>query len=293
MFHALRCHLRVCDDVRHWSYSVAATPTMEPSPVSAAVTSGDGQTGAPPSSSQRATNGSTSTPKVVYFIRHAESAYNAYKLNPINWLTLAALRDPLIFDPPLSPTGLTQLHTLTATAVKWKLTQRAQLLVVSPLKRAIDTALAVMGQQPTNQQQRTQPVDECSPHPLPVYVSALCSEVVDTSADIGSPPSVLSSVYPSLSFSHLSDAWWYHADPQQPRAISDEPEERVAHRVSSFLQWLCGRDERCIVVVSHSSFIRRCTGARLKIGNCQVQECTVAQQSDGRIEVRIVREALR
>ena len=125
-----------------------------------------------------------------------------------------------------------------------------------------------------------------------MFVSALCTEIVDTSADIGSSPAVLSAAYPLLSFSHLPEAWWYHADPLQPRAITDEPRDRVAHRVSSFLQWLCRRDETVIVVVSHSAFIRHCTGARLKIANCQLQECSVAQQPDGRITVTVTREAL-
>ena len=231
-----------------------------------------------------------SAPKVVYFVRHAESAYNAYKLNPLNWLTLAALKDPMLFDPPLSPLGLSQLTALTATAAKWRLTERAQLLVVSPLKRAIDTALAVMGQPLPGAASSSG--SSTSTYPLPVFVSPLCSEVVDTSADIGSPPSELSAAYPLLSFAHLPAAWWYHADPSQPRAIHDEPRERVAQRVSSFLQWLCRRPESSIVVVSHSSFIRHCTGARLKIANCQVQQCAVTQQRDGRISVTVVRDAL-
>ena len=223
--------------------------------------------------------------KVVYFVRHAESAYNAFKLSPVNWLTLRALRDPLLFDPPLSARGLSQLPPLSATASKWKLCERAQLLVVSPLKRAIDTALAVMGQ-------AVPPAAAATAYPLPVYVSALCSEVLDTSADIGSSPQQLHSAYPLLDFSHLPDAWWYHSDPKQPRAVTDEPPQRVAHRVSEFLQWLCERPEAAVIVVSHSSFIRHCTGARLKIDNCQVQECTVAQQPDGRIQVVVRREAL-
>ena len=113
--------------------------------------------------------------KVVYFVRHAESAYNAYKLNPVNWLTLRALRDPMLFDPPLSPLGLSQLAHLTHTANKWRLTERAQLLVVSPLKRAIDTALAVMEQPlPTATQQQSEAAQTGSaaatstpPYPLP------------------------------------------------------------------------------------------------------------------------------
>ena len=229
----------------------------------------------------------------MYFIRHAESAYNAYKLSPLNWLTLRALSDPMILDPPLSAVGLTQLSLLSATAAKWKLTEKAQLLVVSPLRRALDTALAVMGQAVPAAGQQAQRADSAgSTYPLPVYVSPLCTEVVDTSADIGSSPAVLSSAYPGLSFSHLPTAWWYHKDAAHPIAIHDEPKERVAHRVSSFLQWLCRREESCIVVVSHSSFIRHCTGARLKIANCQVQECAVQQQRDGRIQVTVVREAL-
>ena len=218
-----------------------------------------------------------SPPKSLFLIRHAESAYNAFKLSPVNWLTLRALQDPMIFDPPLSPLGLQQLTRLSELSARHQLTSRAQLLITSPLRRAIDTALAVLGP---------------PPYPLPVHVSPLITEVLDTSADIGSPPSVLSAQYPQLAFAHLPPAWWYHADPAQPRAITDEPLAVLLERMERFKAEVMGRSEVVVVVVSHSSFIKRLTGARSKIANCAVQECRMGFARDGRIHVQVVHDRL-
>jgi broad specificity phosphatase PhoE len=249
-----------------------------------------------PSTSSSSSWSDSSSSKSVYFIRHAESAYNAHKLRAVNWLTLAALRDPMIFDPPLSPRGLQQLIGLSEVVQRWGLRSKAELLVSSPLRRALDTAMAVQGEQFNIALTADGAAATAQPLPLPVLVSALCSEVVDTSADIGSSPSQLSSRYPQLSFSHLPDVWWYCRDEQRPRDIHDEPPARVEQRVAAFLEELWQRPERCLIVVSHSSFIRRCTRQRLKIANCCVQECRMERShtgsSGGQLRVTVVREAL-
>ena len=254
-----------------------------------------------PSSRQSPPSGSS---KRVFFIRHAESAYNAHKLRPVNWLTLAALRDPMIFDPPLSPRGLQQLTRLSDVVQRWGLRSQAELLVSSPLRRALDTAMAVQGEQfniALTAADGAAGAAQPPPLPLPVLVSALCSEVVDTSADIGSAPSELQSRYPQLSFAHLPQVWWYCRDEQRPRDIHDEPPARVEQRVAAFLEELWQRPERCIVVVSHSSFIRRCTGQRLKLSNAAVQECSMdrpapvrgsAGSGSGQLRVSVVRDTL-
>ena len=210
-------------------------------------------------------------------------------MSPVNWVTLRALSDPMIFDPPLSPLGLQQLLALGRLSAQQRLTSRAQLLICSPLRRAIDTALAVLGDayNPALPASPSPP-----PYPLPVLISPLITEVLDTSADIGSDPSTLASMYPALSFSHLPPAWWYHKDPAQPRAITDEPLPHLQARIDRFCQEAMRRSERALIVVSHSSFIRRITGARSKIANCCVQECRMGYARDGRLHVQVVQERL-
>ena len=234
-------------------------------------------------------------PKTVFFIRHAESAYNAFKMSPVNWLTLRALADPMIFDPPLSPVGLQQLIALGQLSARQRLTSRAQLLICSPLRRAIDTALALLGDEfnPALKALNTSPATSPPPpYPLPVLISPLITEVLDTSADIGSDPSTLSSLYPALQFGHLSPAWWYHADPAYPRAITDEPLPHLLERLHRFSLDVMRRPEHSILVVSHSSFIKRITGARTKIANCVVQECRMGFARDGQLHVQVVQEKL-
>jgi broad specificity phosphatase PhoE len=261
--------------------------------IPAEATGGSGSHTSDSSSASSSSSSSSAPPssKTIYFIRHAESAYNAHKLRPYNWLTLRALKDPMIFDPPLSPRGLQQLIALSAVVSRWSLRSKAQLVICSPLKRAIDTAMAVEGEE-FNIAMAGGKQSPASPLPVPVFVSPLCAEIVDTSADIGSSPSLLSSLYPALSFSHLPSAWWYHKDVAHPRAIDAEPAQRVEDRVDEFLMDLWSRAELSIIVVSHSSFIRKCTTARLKIANCCVQECRMDRGKDGKLRLQIVRERL-
>jgi len=274
-------------------------------------------------SSSISSSDSNKFPKTILFVRHAESAYNAFKFSPINWLTLRALRDPMIFDPPLSPKGVKQLIQLGDLMEHHKILEKAEIIIASPLIRAIDTAMAVMGKKfnpalnkkqaekdkkiaaeakkvtetaatsETSQQQTQQPppaaadsmdsasstILSSSHFPVPILISPLCTEILDTSADIGSSPAELVKNYPLIDFSELKESWWYY-EGENPRSITDEPKQKVAERVKQFKEFIAARPETFLVIVTHSSFIKHCTGAKTKIPNCAVQECEMENSSN-------------
>ena len=178
------------------------------------------------------------TARTVHLIRHGQSLFNA-AFDP------ATRSDPMLFDAPLSPKGRAQAAALRAEAHGLG----AELIVTSPLTRAIETTLAAFG-----------------PDHGPVLVEALHRERVEHSCDVGRPPAELAQAFPGLAFDHLDDPWW-HSDGSHPRAIVVEPEPVLLTRVAAFRAWLGARRERVIAVVGHGTFLNRLTG--LEFRNCQ------------------------
>lgn len=153
--------------------------------------------------------------------------------------------DPMIFDAPLSEIGVGQ-----ATALRGEVhTLGVELIVTSPLTRAIQTALHAFG-----------------PDHAPIRVESLHRERLEHSGDVGRSPVSLRRDFPTLAFDHLDDPWW-HFDGRDPQAVFIEPEETLLGRVQAFRQWLAARPETTIAVVGHGTFLNRLTGHQFK--NCE------------------------
>ena len=178
------------------------------------------------------------TARTVHLIRHGQSLFNA-AFDPATRL------DPMLFDAPLTALGRRQAAALAGEARGLG----AELVVTSPLTRAIETALAVFG-----------------PDHAPVRVEALHRERVEHSCDVGRSPAELAREFPAFAFDHLEDPWW-HSDGSHPQAIVVEPEAVLLARVERFRAWLGARPERVIAVVGHGTFLQRLTGRHLK--NCE------------------------
>ena len=121
--------------------------------------------------------------KTIHLIRHGQSLFNAA-------FDAVARTDPMLFDAPLSPTGREQAAALRAEAHGLGV----EIIVTSPLTRAIETTLAVFG----------------ADH-APIHVEALHCERVEHSCDVGRSPRELADAFPGLAFHHLDDPWW-HSD---------------------------------------------------------------------------------
>merc|ERR1712046_174456 len=85
------------------------------------------------------------------------------------------------------------------------LLRSVELVVVSPLSRALDTALGAFPRSPP------EPSPDCgrAGGPAPMLALALASERLDTACDIGQPRSQLEQQYPDVDFSEVEEHWWH------------------------------------------------------------------------------------
>ncbi len=176
----------------------------------------------------------------IYLIRHGQSTFNVhFESNGI---------DPLHFDAPLSSLGVRQVAKARLAAVNLQ----ADLVVTSPLARALETAVGLF-----------------EGEPVPIVVSSLHRERLENSCDVGSKRSALIDAFPSLSFDHLEETWWHNGE-KDDRGVSVEPDHLFIPRISEFSRWIASRPEPTVVVVGHAGFFQRLTGRRLE--NCEIMK---------------------
>jgi len=164
-------------------------------------------------------------PKTVHLIRHAQSTFNAA-------VALTGV-DPMHPDACLTPLGLQQVAEARARMAALD----HELVVTSPLTRAIETAVGLFGG-----------------GAAPILVDPRPREWLVSSCDVGRSPRDLALAFPQLAFNHLDDRWW-HAGPCNEHGIPAEPEDVLLARVAAFRAWLASRPERAIAVVSHGAFL--------------------------------------
>lgn len=213
--------------------------------------------------------------KKVHFIRHAEGYHNvATKENGSNDCLLRG-KGTLAKDHPLYDSRLTQKGIQQSVDLKNYLANRPSgnrsftafdLVVVSPLTRTCETAFHIFGTprepgKPAFLSKGTAPVGTPEEQaginvPPPRFlVREECRErwghyVCDGRRSIEE----ISAEFPNFDFSevrHNEDEWY-----------SDEREsdDHCCERAVKFLEWLNQRPEKCIAVVTHSSFLRHLFG---------------------------------
>jgi len=173
----------------------------------------------------------------VYFIRHGQSEFNA--------AVDLAVGDPLIFDARLSSLGRRQ----AMAAREHVTTLDIERVIVSPLTRAIETALHIF---------HDGPAIEVDPRPR---------ELLSNSCDVGRSPSELARSFPQLSFDHISENWW-HQGTVNEHGVGLEPMDVFARRVSEFRDWLLEQSSQTIAVVGHGNLFKAMIGRTL--GNCEI-----------------------
>lgn len=179
--------------------------------------------------------------KTILCIRHGESTFNrAWRATPV---------DPLHFDAPLSETGHEQVRQVRPALAGVPV----EIVIVSPLTRALQTALGIFGDHP---------------RAPPMLVEHLARERVENSCDVGRPPALLAADFPSVDLAHLDEVWWHAEGEPDARGICVEPVERVDARAAAFRSFLRARPERVIAVVAHGTFFFHLTGRHL--ANCEV-----------------------
>lgn len=184
---------------------------------------------------------SRTTPKIIHCIRHGQSTFNAaFELERI---------DPLHWDAPLTELG----HQQVVAAAAEVRDVPYELILTSPLTRAIQTTLGLFGNHPSADR---------------IRVESLHREHLASSCDVGRAPAALIEEFPGLAFDHLEEIWWHRDGEPDERGIVFEPDETLLERVARFREWLAARPETLIAVVGHGTFFYHLTGRFL--GNCEI-----------------------
>jgi len=212
--------------------------------------------------------------KKVHFIRHAEGFHNvATKETGDNHCLLRggkpAAAHPL-YDSRLTGKGIDQSEALKDYLTKRPSGSRSftafDLVVVSPLTRTCETALHVFGQPrapgiPAFMSKVDAPVG--SPEyaagiqvaPPRFLVREECRERWGHYVCDGRRPiREIAEEFPNFDFSEINhDDDVFYSDER-------ETDEHCCDRAVKFLEWLNKRPEKCIAVVTHSSFLRHLFG---------------------------------
>jgi len=178
----------------------------------------------------------------VFLVRHGEGLHNA-------------TRNYKLVDPSLTDRGFAQAKALKEDP---RLVG-ADLVVVSPLLRALQTALTIFGPSPQGR----------------FMISSLHSEIARSKCDRGRPKGEIAADLPDIvawdGFEDLPERWML------PR--SDDKRWRQV-RLPAFRAWLTARPEKHVVVVGHCEFFKGVCGRALD--NCEVFEVPVEHlSSDG------------
>lgn len=177
-------------------------------------------------------------PRLIHLIRHGQSTFNAH--------FEATGEDPIHFDARLTALG----HQQVAAARERLAHESYDLVIATPLTRAIQTAQGIFGSR------------------VPIVISPLHREWLNSSCDVGRSVRDLASEFPTLDFAHLSDPWWHHLAPFNEHGFAREPEHALLDRVSAFKAMIAARAEERIAVVGHGDFFHRLIGRHLM--NCEL-----------------------
>ena len=138
---------------------------------------------------------------------------------------ISLTHDDFIHDPPLTPLGVDQARSIVKT-YPFLSTSRPYLLISSPLRRTLQTALLAFSNR--------------SPLPHPGF-----QENSAKPCDTGSSPASLRQESPELDFGLVVEGWDSKVGEWAPDEVS------LAKRAARMRKWLKDHSENEIVVVTH------------------------------------------
>mmetsp|Transcript_32349 Transcript_32349/g.75081 ORF Transcript_32349/g.75081 Transcript_32349/m.75081 type:complete len:254 (-) Transcript_32349:82-843(-) len=202
--------------------------------------------------------------KTLALIRHGQGYHNPSRRNCcVGWLASI-----LFFrDAGLTPRGREQASRLRREllADAGHPLHGAELVISTPLRRALETALAIFGADGGPRR----------------FVSALHTECCLAPCHCGRAPSELTTLLPEAAgwegLKDLPDVWW-------PAGRSWAQESRPLDRVHAFKEMIAGRPESVIAVVGHARFFQTMMGQRM--GNCEVLWVSLDTSS---LEVKVLK----
>uniref|UniRef100_A0A0A9C1B5 Phosphoglycerate mutase family protein n=1 Tax=Arundo donax TaxID=35708 RepID=A0A0A9C1B5_ARUDO len=186
--------------------------------------------------------------KTVYLVRHAQGIHNVEgDKDPSAYNSLALL------DAHLTPLGWKQAECLREHVNKSGLAKRIELVISSPLLRAMQTAVGVFGGENNT--------DGVSAPPLMVENTGVYP------CDKRRTITEYRTLFPAIDFSLIEndeDALW------EPDVR--EANDSVAARGIKFIDWLWTREEKEIAIVSHCGFLFRTLSMYSKECHPTIQE---------------------
>lgn len=230
--------------------------------------------------------------KQILFVRHAEGTHNRdhRELPPEEWNTLTETMT--YWDAPLTAAGIAQCDSLRRTVATLPV---VDLVVVSPLRRAIQTAALGFGVEGfqaniTNATAAaaaagtTTGADQPMVAPVPFIATELCRERISRhTCDGRRNRSIIASDFPFVDLSLVTseeDHLW-EAKEILP---SEQNAEACSRRALHFLEWLMQRPEKRIGVVSHWVFYTHLFALfpdetlKDKFGNAELREVSLCQR---------------
>ncbi|KAI8961847.1 phosphoglycerate mutase-like protein [Daldinia sp. FL1419] len=162
---------------------------------------------------------------IIILIRHGEALHNINN----EWD---------LPDPVLTEKGVEQCEALAEKLEQnFGFASEECRILVSPLRRTLQTVRFGL------QWLRDRGV--------PTEVRAEWQETTDNPCDIGDDPAVIKDEWPDFDFSTLDPIY------PQKTGLYENSEEAFQRRASFAKRWLFERPEKCIVVVTHSGFLKR------------------------------------
>lgn len=181
----------------------------------------------------------------ILLIRHGEAQHN------VDW---SGSKD--VLDTRLTPKGKQQASEALAntTDAYRALLADAELLVVSPLSRAVETASIIFGEQPT----------------MPVLLTPLHSEHCNHACEQGSTKSDLRTRFPYITS-------WGGFDALSEDCVTNtiqQDRDWQTTRLPAFREWLSKRPEKRIAVVGHGGFFHALNndGVDGHMKNCEIRK---------------------
>lgn len=172
--------------------------------------------------------------KIIHFVRHAEGAHNvAGKKSVLNYLKEE------YEDATLSDKGHQECNALSQEITAIELISNAELVVISPMRRTLQTASL------------------CFPqliNKVPwVAIETLREQTGLHPCDRRRPTTELAELFPHVSFSEIES----DIDPLYNRYLLREPVSAVTSRAIEFVEWLSMRPEKEVIVVTHSLYLEQ------------------------------------
>ena len=197
--------------------------------------------------------------KKVYFIRHGESLYNAWREKSIFNIQPFYPKDKEYSDPPLSDKGIQQareLHKSIINSIELanSIKQNGAIVYCSPLKRAIETAINIF--------------EDCN---IAIVAHPLLRERMDCIADAGTETSLLQLLYKSVDLSLVQSYYW-NLGGISSYTIVKEKNSSVMSRAHEFAKLLKEDKHSLIYVVGHSNYYSIWAKRKFfKLKNCEMK----------------------